>query len=575
MTAEPVSGAEALCRALERAGIDTVYGLVGTQTLSLFEALRTSRLRTVSPTDELKAAFMAIGHYRATGRPAALTTIPGPGFTYALTGLAEARHDSAALVYLAVVKSDPPGERFQFQVLDQAAMAAPVVKAHLYADSAENIPTLVTRAAQEAVAGEPGPVLVEIPAALLDERIRLATQGTSTAPTPVGVSADDRRVIIERFDKARKPLLLIGQGAAGEPEGLRTLAERRRAPIAATCSGRGTIPEDHPLVACADLGAGAVDELNALIDACDLVLALGCKFTHNGSAGFRLRLPAEKLIHVDASPEVLNANYRASLAAAGDVPALIRELVSATGDNSGPSEWTDDELRSRRERIRTAMQKAAGELPLLQDGGDDVRAFFAALDSALPSRSIVVTDTGLHQTLARSFLTVRSVRGLITPADFQSMGFGLPAAVGAAMAAPGRHVAAIIGDGGMAMAAMELVTAVRENVPMTVFVFNDGGFGLMRRLQVAYYGATHAVALTNPDFRSLAQAVGAEYVRIAAPLHESMRAALSSRKVVLAEVRLREPLGYRARAAARQASDLARRAMGPRLRGWVKRLLKR
>lgn len=318
------SGADRICHALEDLGIETVFGLPGTQNVSLFEALRTSRLRTVLATHELGAAFMAGGYFRASGRVAALVTIPGPGFTYALTGLAEARHDSAALLHIT---GAPPegGRSFQLQALDQAAMAGPVVKHRVRIDREADTESLLREAVVAATSGEPGPVLVEVRPEVLSAP---SSARSPMVPRPAPPTADVS-AIVSRLRAARRPVLFVGQGAAEGADALRRLVEWLNAPVITTLSGRGLLPEDHSLSVGVDLGGPGIEAVNRLLDSADLILAVGCKCSHNGTGGFRLRLPADRLVHVDASREVLGANYPASLAIAADVPALLETLATA------------------------------------------------------------------------------------------------------------------------------------------------------------------------------------------------------------------------------------------------------
>jgi acetolactate synthase-1/2/3 large subunit len=527
------SGAEALCEALLASGVSHVFGLPGSQTLGLYEALRRSRLRAVLTTHELAAAFMANGYYRASGRPAAVFTIPGPGFTYALTGLAEALHDSAALVH--VVGQPPPGGRkFEFQALDQRAIAAPLVKGVLAIERAGDAAERTAAAVALATAGEPGPVLLEWSAAAMEE----AAEQAPPRPKPAPPSAPPDRVsqVADALCRARRPVLLLGQGAAGAAGLARRLAEALGAPVLTTVSGRGVLPEDHPLALGFDFARGGAADLAALVEEADCVLALGCKLGAAGTGIWALRIPPERLVRVDASPEVLAANHPARIAVAADAGALLALLVPAVEQRADrPAPWPRAEVAAWRARLRRGGDRAA-EPAFHGVAPPRAEAFFAALRRALPRDGIVVTDSGLHQDLARRYLEVWSPRGLIAPSDFQSMGFGLPAAIGARLAAPGRAVVAVVGDGGLAMSGLELLTAVRERLPLPVVVVNDGWLNRIRLQQLATYGRAEAVGLQNPDFAALAHSVGASYALVDGDPEEVLRRALAASGPTLVEV---------------------------------------
>jgi thiamine pyrophosphate-dependent acetolactate synthase large subunit-like protein len=480
------TGADRLCEALAARGVDCVFGLPGSQTIPLYEAIRQSGLRAVGATHELAASFMANGYARASGRPGVLTTIPGPGFTYALTGLAEARLDSAPLLHVTTLPADSPGRRFQRQAVDQAAIAATLVKAVVTAGEADEVGPRTIEAFDLTLRHEPGPVLFQVaPSALVTEAppLRATRPPDPKAPDEAQVAALARRLVA-----SRRPLLYLGQGAAGAADELDALARHLACPVVTTTSGRGILPEDDARVLVFD-GRG-VEGLNRLVAAADLVLALGCKLSHNGAHGFDLVLPPEKLVHVDASPEVLGANYPCSLALESDVPALVRALEGSAEIQGRPSSaWSPEEWARFRERGTT-------------------HPFFDALRTALPRDGVLVTDSGRHQTLARRHFRALAPRSFIVPADLQSMGFALPAAIGAALAVPQRRVVALLGDGGLLMSGLELATAAREGVPVTALASVDGHYGAIREKQLRDTGRPFATDLPSIDLEALAPAMG-------------------------------------------------------------------
>lgn len=511
-----IYGAEVLTACLEALGVEHVFGLPGTQNLAIFEALRRARLRTVVASDEMAATFMASGYARAGGRLGVVTTISGPGFTYALTALAEARADSTPLLLITLRQHDN-GRAFQLQRIDQGAIAAPLVKECVYIDDMARLPEAIFAAARTALRGEPGPVLVEVQAGLMSMQLErvppLATGGaddrTVTAELPFDEGAFD--AVAAAIGSARRPLLLVGQGAQGAAGPIRAWCEAHRIPLLATCSGRGVLPETHPLCLAKDFSYGVGSVSNEVIAAADLVLVLGCKLGHNGSGGYKLRLPAERLIHVDSSREVPGANYPARHTLVATCEEFTQH-VQARG-LAPQSDWTDAELTDYRERIARERDTAVRHEPRLAEGAGRVREFFDKLNAAHPANTIFVTDSGQNQALTRHYACVNATRGMIAPTDFQSMGFGLPAAIGARLARPQATVIACIGDGGFLQTATELLTATREGVALTVVVFNDGKFGYIERQQIEQFGVASGTGLGRVDVGGIADSMGCTVTR--------------------------------------------------------------
>jgi acetolactate synthase I/II/III large subunit len=533
--------------ALEALGVRHAFGLPGERNVPLLDALRDSSVRVVVPTHELAAAFMAQGYARSTGEVGVVLAIPGPGIAYTLAGLVEARHDSVPLVVL----TGPPreGGAFPLQAFDQAAVTAPVAKRVLRAGGAA-AGDAVRVAHALALAGEPGPVVVE----LADDEAALAAAAEAEgAPPPV---AGDVGEVARRLAAARRPILLLGQGAAGAAADVRRLVAKVGAGVLATTSGRGVLSEDDPRSLVVDAAGREADAANAVLSEADLVLALGCKFSHNGTLGYRLRIDPARFVHVDASDASLAAGGALSRVRA-DVPAFLRALVGVLPETDAIG-WGEDALCAHRRALLEAGAADRME-PVLPNVDGGVRALFAALREALPRDGVLATDSGLHQQLARRHFPVLEPGTLLVPADFQSMGFGLPAAVGAAHARPGRPAVAVVGDGGFAMSGLELLTAVRNRLPVTVVVFNDGHLGLIRVEQLARYGRTTAVAAAAPDLELFARSVGARYARVDGDPEPVLRRGVESGTPTLLEVHVDDPPRLRELRAAGGARRLVRR----------------
>ena len=565
------SGIVALCDALQAVGIDCVFGVPGTQNVHLFEGFRQRRIRTVLASSELAASFMANGYYRATGRVAALATIPGPGFTYALTGIAEARLDSVGLIYLVGKPASAPGRRFHLQAIDQRAIASPLLKGCFTLDASTDADRIVREAHALSIGGEPGPVMIELDMeAMTREQPPTGTGAVMHATAPRQLDAARLTRLEVMFARAERPVLLLGQGAFGAATPLATLADSLTIPVVTTPTARGILSEAHSMAMGFDPLRGHTDTVNALFQRSDLILGLGCKLGHNGSDGFALRLPADRFVHVDAEPGVAGATYDAILT----ITARVEDVLPVLDSRRAVSGWRREEL----EDVGRALRAPTGqEVEPLIRGANTMTpaAFFAWLREQLPPDAIVVTDSGLHQILTRRHFEVRSARGLIVPSDFQSMGFGLPAAIGATLAATDRPVVALVGDGGFLMSGMELLTARREGARLVVVVFNDGQLNQIRLQQFAAFGRAHAVQLLNPDYRTLAAAFDVDFLRFGEHEAGALTRALGVSKPTLVEVIVGDSLAMRALPPVVRAKALARATLGSTLRRWLKARMRR
>ena len=563
-TGADVNGAEVICNVLRELGAGVVFGLPGTQNAALYDALGHAGLRCVVASDEGAAAFMASGYARARGDVAVLTTIPGPGFVYALAGVIEARQDSVPLLWLTQRQPDD-GQAFPLQRIDQPALAREAVKRSGFLSDPGGLAEGLRAAWASAREGEPGPVLVEIAAPLLLQ------PAETSAPRQERRELPDLAPVLARLQSARRPLIYAGQGAQSAASDVRALARRWRAPVLFTSSGRGVLADDDPLAFVRDFSFGIGDVVPTMIAHADLVLALGCKFTHNGSAAGRLQLPREKLVRVDTSAEVLSANYPASVSVCTRTEDLL-----AHAEALGASAWTDEALEQWRARLRAESAAPIEHEPVIAaPEGASLRSVFLALRRALGDNVIYTTDAGLHQAVARRYAVVTQPRGLLCPSDFQSMGFGLPAAIGTALARPEATVVACVGDGALMLTLGDLLTAVREGVNLIVVVFNDGSYGLIRRQQLVNFGHSSGTTLLNPDYEALAAAVGCAYFDLAAGVDECVAAAAKATGVRLLEIRLQDSGSLARTALASRAREASRRLLPDSFWKLLRRALRR
>lgn len=566
-----MTGLEALCGTLAGLGVRHVFGLPGTQNAPFFSALPGYGIRPILATHELSASFMANGYARASGRVGVLATIPGPGFAFAIAGVAEARLDSVPLLHL--VGTPARGrQRFQHQALDQAGIAGSLMKGVLEVGSPAEVEFRLREAWSLAQQGEPGPVLVHLtPDALLGAAGDAMDSSASSPPSLASLGtpwADELRALLA---SAERPVIFAGAGALASAGELQALAERLPAPVFTTLTARGVVPEDHRCALAFDSDRGGLHELNDLLEDADLILALGCKFSHNGTSGFRLNLPQDRLVHVNTDPEALGSSYPARLA----IEARVEDVLAVVGGAPhSASKWTEVELARAKARIGAIRPPSVPEPRFAGVPGGTPEAFFQALRAAVPREGVVVTDSGLHQVMTRRYFQVLRPGGLMTPADLQSMGFGVPAAIGAAIAEPDRPVVSIVGDGGFLMTAMDLACAAREKVPVTVVVFNDGYLNLIRIQQLRDAGFGSAVSLETPHLEALAAAMGVDYRLVDGDPTSVLRGAIAHAGPTLVEVRLGDSNAMRRMHGVGLATAVARRALPSGVVGGAKRLLK-
>ncbi|MDL1859441.1 thiamine pyrophosphate-binding protein [Betaproteobacteria bacterium PRO7] len=501
------NGADAICAALLDAGVDTVFGVPGTQTVALYEALRRSGIRTVTATHELAATFMAQGYLRASGQLAAVSAIPGPGFAFALAALPEAYLDSAAVVLLTGQPPVCPLGRRRAQSIDQATMAAPVVKAVIDIADADQAGGAIRSACAQALSGEPGPVLVQVAQSVYWQPAQAATSSQRSTVSDEPVDVGVLREAAAFCASAKRVLFYTGQGAADAADELNRVVGALGALVATTPSGRGVLREDFECVLPLD-ATGDAAAFNSIAAECDAIVVLGAALGENGTVGFGAEFPEQRLVRVDRSPSVLVTPPKARFTVRTSSREFLRAVLDVLA-NSGQraADRGFDAPAARALRARLCDRRIDGPADA-RIGGGDPSTFFATLRHAIPDDGCLVLDSGMHQLLARRHFPVLSPRGLLFPADFQSMAFGLPAAIGAKLAQPNRAVAALIGDGGFAMTGLELRTAVQLGLSLPVIVFDDGALGLIRLDQLLSYGRAHATDLSPLDYAAMADAVG-------------------------------------------------------------------
>jgi len=392
-----------------------------------------------------------------------------------------------------------------------------------------------------------------------------ATAATSGSPAPT----DE---LIALVAQARRPVIMAGGGTLDYAALLEQFLDVTGAAVFTTPTARGVIREDHPMCLRADLLSDDVEVLNRFLEKADVIISLGCRFSHNGTGGFKVALAEEKLVHVDADSSVLQANYPARWAICADVGHYLNAVCERlpTESPEAVQGWPRSEIEEWRNKL-TETRKSVPCEPTWGAAANCV-ALFRQVREGTPENGIIVTDTGLHQILTRTHLDVLSPRGLICPTDFQSMGFGLPAAIGAALATPDRPVVALIGDGSLLMVGAELLAAKREAVSLPVLVFRDGALGQIRMQQLQEYGRESATRLESFDLAEYSNSLGIRHVLADENLADQVRSALSESGPTVIEVELQDSDSLSEIQKQARRKNSIKSALGPRTTQLLKRL---
>ncbi len=506
------TGAWIAVRALEALGIKYTFGIPGVHNTELYDELNSSaQITPVLVTHEGGAAFMADGMSRTSDLTGTLVIVPAAGATHAASGIGEAFLDGVPMLVICGGIRTDLDKRYQLHELDQHAFLKPLTKATFLVTRHKDIVPTLFKAWEIAHSGEPGPVFVEIPVNL---QMFPGEAGDMPLPPLIArlqrTAPADIRSAAEMLLAARHPALFLGWGARDAAHETRAIAEFLQAPVATTLQGLSVFSAAHPLHTGFSFGAAAVPAARNAFADCDCMLAVGTRFAEIATGSFGVTVPPN-LIHADINPAVFNANYPARVSLEGDARAVLGLLLEEL-QHMGAARQANAELQQRIQRDKIAYN----EEWLRHDSGDKVNpaVFFNALRAAVPDNAITVVDDGNHTYLTAELFPVRCPKALIVPTDFNSMGYAVPAAIGAKLANPDREVFAIVGDGAFTMTCMEIVSAARLGLGLVYYVFHDGELSQIAQAQEIPFNRKPCTALGAIDFSGVAIATGAEYIRV-------------------------------------------------------------
>ena len=506
------TGAEKLIEALEAEGVEYIFGLSGGAAIPIFDALVDSPIQLILTRHEQGATHMADGYARATGRPGVVLVTSGPGATNTVTGLLTAHMDSVPMVVITGQCVTDMLGKDGFQEADVTSITYAVVKHSYLVRRAADIPRIAREAFYIAASGRPGPVLVDIPKDI--------SQGPCEAPLCVDVdlpgyavpchgSPDSLEEAAALLSNAKRPILLTGHGIviAEASKAVTLLAERLGAPMVTTLLGKGGTDETHPLH-LGMLGMHGTAYANKATDAADLIMSIGSRWDDRITGKLDEFCLGARKIHVDIDPSEFNKMVVPDVCIQGDARVVAEELLPLV-EPSDTSAWLS-QVEEWRKKYPLKYRK---------QGGLRAQHVLDRLNAITQGRAIISTDVGQHQMWAAQFCKVTDSRNWLSSGGAGTMGFGLPAAIGAAFARPDQDVWAIVGDGGFQMTQAELATAGIHKLRVKCLIINNNYLGMVRQWQELFFeNRLSGVDLEgNPDFVKLAQAYGIKAFRIKRP----------------------------------------------------------
>ena len=482
-------------------GVDTVFGIPGVHTVEMYRGIEASGLRHIVARNELGATFMADGYARITGKPGVCTLITGPGLTYAATAIAEAYADSIPLLILTAVNARRDlgmGRGKLHEITNQRALSAPITAwSHTVLDP-DDMPLIVARAFAKLTAERPRPIHLEFPTDVLPLPVN-APKTKRALPLPPGPHPACVEEAVTLLKTAETPSIIVGGGAWGAVDPLRALAERLGAVVMSTVAGKGILPESHPLSAGMCLSDRRVD---GRLFATDVAIVVGSELS-DADIWIEGPLPLpENTIRIDLDSEELQADYPVKVPMLGDAALSLQALVDGLGQRPSSVNKTAETSQEWAAAMKGLAQRTEGLRTLHQ-------SVLATMRDVLAPDAVVFNDMTQIAYAGHDLFLTEGPRQWNHPCGFGTLGYALPAAIGAKIAAPDRQVVALAGDGGLQFTLQELATAVENQLSLPIIVWDNKGFGEIRDSLMSSQVPAIGVDLQNPSFTKLAEAYGA------------------------------------------------------------------
>lgn len=503
-----MTGSEIFVRSLIAEGVEVVFGYPGGAIIGVYDALHDiSDIKHVLTRHEQGATHAAEGYAKATGKPGVVLVTSGPGATNTVTGIADAYMDSIPIVVfsgqvpLKMIGNDA------FQEADIVGITRPITKHNYLVRDVRELAKIIKEAFYIATTGRPGPVLVDLPKDVMAQKTMFEYPETIELRNYNPVVEGNKKQIqkaAELINAAKRPVLYVGGGviqsnAAAE---LTALAEKLHCPVTTTLHGLGAFSEKNPL-SMGMLGMHGTWYSNVAVSYCDVLIAIGARFDDRVTGKVEAFAAEAKKIHIDIDPSAISKNVKVDVPIVGDVKKVLRKLNELVNPLD-TSDWLSTILQWKKEH------------PLRYKTGDAIRAQYVmqTLGEVTQGNAVVVTDVGQHQMWTAQFFNWVHPRSHITSGGLGTMGFSLPASMGAAFGRKDLPVVSISGDGGFQMNSQEMATIVEHKLPLKIFIINNGFLGMVRQWQELFWRRRYShVALYNPDFVKLAEAYGCRALR--------------------------------------------------------------
>jgi len=508
-----MTGAEVVIKALEQEGVEVIFGYPGGAVIPIYDKLYDSSIKHVLVRHEQAAAHAADGYARATGKTGVVIATSGPGATNLVTGIANACMDSIPMVIFTGQVALPAIGRDSFQEADITGITLPIVKHSFLVRDVNKLASTIKAAFQLAGTGRRGPVLIDLPKDIQTAEVefdypeQVSFRGYRLPAEP---SEAQIYQAVKTIGLSRRPVIYAGGGviASGAAEELKEFAEKTQIPVTTTLMGKGAIPEDHPL-SLGMVGMHGTYYANYAVSHSDLLIAVGARFDDRVTGRLDTFATQAKVIHIDIDAAELGKNVRPHHILNGDAKQVLQELLSRV-EIPQTKEWLD----------QIAVWKKEHPLTYCQDG-DKIKPQYVIekLRELAGEKAIVTTEVGQNQMWAAQYYKVSKPRTFISSGGLGTMGFGLPAAVGAQIGRPDALVISISGDGSFQMNLQELATIVQQQLPIKIIILNNGYLGMVRQWQELFHNKRYSQTklIPVPDFVKLADAYGIAGYRVKRP----------------------------------------------------------